>query len=43
LLIRSWRSRREATRDRLRGLCPFCGYDLRASPARCPECGEIKR
>ena len=36
-LARYWARQRS---DRM-GLCRSCGYDLRATPDKCPECGTV--
>ena len=41
LPARAWRRWRAERRTRMSGRCLCCGYDLRATPGRCPECGAV--
>jgi hypothetical protein len=42
LLVAAYRSYMQQWRRETGGQCQQCGYDLRASPERCPECGATR-
>ena len=43
LEIKRKKNERQQKYRRMHGLCLGCGYDLRETPGRCPECGMIAK
>jgi hypothetical protein len=38
-----WLMKRVRRKPKSPNICPACGYDLRATPSRCPECGTSRK
>lgn len=43
LSLAAWILVRDVRWRRAEGMCAACGYDLRGTPERCPECGRAAR